>query len=129
MTITFEAAPRLAQVATTTRSGLTAKQQAAVCAAVRHQVGASSVQFRHATPFSPLRLRLRAQLAELRAVLAEGDVTPANAATVVEVLTGRIERLGEQRRHCDNPAFAQGLRAEQATLDAIVDQLGAHFGR
>jgi len=128
MTISFVATPQPLQIATPALSGLTPEQLTALDAAVRHQVGELSVQFRHATPFSPLRQALRDRLAVLRAVLVQGDVARANAPTVTAVLAGRIEVLREQRRHCDRPAFAADLLAEQATLGTIVDQLGARYG-
>jgi hypothetical protein len=104
-------------------SGLTEEQFALVSTSVHAELGDLIVQFRHATPFTPIRQRLRERTTALRAVLADQDVTPAHLGTVVEVLTGRAARRRTQRFHCDTPQFARELRAEESALLAITDLL------
>jgi hypothetical protein len=128
MSTMFVDAPVQQSGAVSPLSGLTSGQRSTVCTTVREELGELSVQFRRATPFSPIRQQLREELAALRAVLAQQDVAPDSAAAVTEVLTDRAERLQGQRRRCDNPRFAQELITEQLTLGAIVDQLETRRG-
>jgi hypothetical protein len=102
---------------------LTAAQLTVVREAVALDLGELSVQFRHATPFTSVRIALRERLAALRTVLASDTLTPTTAATVIEVLTDRVEHVHSQHRRCDTPRFDAELWHEEADLVAIVEAL------
>jgi hypothetical protein len=106
---------------------LSPEQRLVVRAAVKAALPDLSVQFRRATPFTPMRQELRECLAALRAELVADDVTAETADAVTHVLVARAERLRTQQRHCDTPGFCHELHDLEAEILAAVDVLHDHF--